>query len=89
MTNLALFPLLRKLRTPCIFWTVQTEGRRPAAGALQIERARRRTRSGAILDLHDADGVPGAGARLLEALPGMIAAIRSRGLSLVPLRELL
>src|SRR5437667_277710 len=44
---------------------------------------------GAILDLHDADGVPGAGVRLLEALPGMIAAIRSLGLSLVPLRELL
>ena len=89
MTNLALFPLLRRLRTPCVFWTLQTEGRRPAAGALQIERARRRTRGGAILDLHDADGVPGAGARLLEALPGMIAAIRSLGLSLVPLRELL
>ena len=89
MTNLALFPLLRRLRTPCVFWTLQTEGRRPAVGALQIERARRRTRGGAILDLHDADGVPGAGARLLEALPGMIAAIRSLGLSLVPLRELL
>ena len=89
MTNLALFPLLRRLRTPCVFWTLQTEGRRPAAGALQIERARRRTRGGAILDLHDADGVPGAGVRLLEALPGMIAAIRSLGLSLVPLRELL
>src|ERR1700730_11689831 len=89
MTNLALFPLLRKLQTPCVFWTVQTEGRRPAAGTLQIERARRGACSGAILDLHDADGVPGAGARLLEALPGMIAAIRSRGLSVVPLRELL
>ncbi len=89
MTNLALFPLLRKLRTPCVFWTVQTEGRHPAPSGLQIERARRRTRSGAILDLHDADGVPGAGARLLEALPGMIAAIRNCGLSLVPLRELL
>jgi peptidoglycan/xylan/chitin deacetylase (PgdA/CDA1 family) len=89
MTNLALFPLLRKLRTPCVFWTVQTEGRHPAPPGLQIERVRRRARSGAILDLHDADGVPGAGARLLEALPGMIAAIRSRGLFLVPLRDLL
>ncbi len=89
MTNLSLFPLLRKLRTPCVFWTVQTEGRHPAPSGLQIERARRRTCSGAILDLHDADGVPGAGARLLEALPGMIAAIRGKGLSLVPLRDLL
>jgi len=89
MTNLALFPLLRKLRTPCVFWSVQTESRRAAAGRVQLERARRRTRAGSILDLHDADGVPGAGARLLEALPEMIAAIRGRGLSLVPLRELL
>jgi peptidoglycan/xylan/chitin deacetylase (PgdA/CDA1 family) len=89
MTNLTLFPLLRRLRTPCVFWTVQTEGRRPAPAGLQIERARRRVGPGAILDLHDADGVPGAGARLLDALPSMIGAIRARGLSLVPLRELL
>src|SRR5437660_10254484 len=87
MTNLALFPLLRRLRTPCVFWTVQTEGRRPAAGALQIERARRRTRGGAILDLQAADGVPGAGVRRPEALPGMIAASRRLGLSLMPVPE--
>jgi peptidoglycan-N-acetylglucosamine deacetylase len=89
MTNLALFPLLRRLRTPCVFWTVQTEGRRPTPAVAQVERARRRAGPGAILDLHDADGVPGAGARLEAALPGMIAALRGRGLSLVPLRDLL
>ena len=31
MTNLALFPLLHRLGTRCVFWTAQTEGRRPAA----------------------------------------------------------
>jgi peptidoglycan-N-acetylglucosamine deacetylase len=89
MTNLALFPLLRRLETPCVFWSVQPEGRRAAAPAIQTERCRRRAAPGAILDLHDADGVRGAGARLGEALPGIIAAVRGRGLALVPLRDLL
>ena len=89
MTNLALFPALRRLGTPCVFWTVQTEGLRPASPAAQAERARRRARPGAILDLHDADGVPGAGARLVEALPAMIEGLRADGYALVPLRDLL
>jgi len=89
MTNLALFPVLRSLGTPCVFWTAQTEGRRPAAPAIQVERARRRVRAGAIVDLHDADGVAGAGARLVEALPDMILMLRADGYSLVPLSDLL
>jgi peptidoglycan/xylan/chitin deacetylase (PgdA/CDA1 family) len=89
MTNLALFGVLGTLGTPCVFWTVQTEGRRAASPALQVERARRRASPGAIFDLHDADGVPGAGARLAEALPGMIAILGAGGYSMVPLRDLL
>ena len=89
MTNLALFTVLRGLGTPCVFWTVQTEGRRPASPALQVERARRRVEPGAILDLHDAGEVPGAGARLAEALPSMIGMLGAGGYSLVPLRDLL
>jgi peptidoglycan/xylan/chitin deacetylase (PgdA/CDA1 family) len=89
MTNLALFPVLRGLGTPCVFWTVQTEGRRPALPALQVERARRRVGPGAILDLHDADGVPGAGSRLVEALPAMIGTLRAEGYSLAPLSDVL
>jgi peptidoglycan-N-acetylglucosamine deacetylase len=89
MTNLALFPLLRRLGTPCVFWSVQPEGRRAADVELQISRSRRRAAAGAIVDLHDADGVPGAGERLGQALPGLIAALRARDLALVPLRDLL
>jgi peptidoglycan/xylan/chitin deacetylase (PgdA/CDA1 family) len=87
MTNLAVFPVLRRLGTPCVFWTIQTEGRRAAAPAAQAERVRVRLSPGAILDLHDAPGLPGAGQRLLEALPGVIAAIRGQGYALVPLRD--
>jgi peptidoglycan-N-acetylglucosamine deacetylase len=89
MTNLALFPVLRRLDTPCIFWTVQTEGRRPVPARVQVERARRRARPGAIFDRHDADGVPGAGERLVEALPSMIQALKRDGYALAPLRDLL
>jgi peptidoglycan/xylan/chitin deacetylase (PgdA/CDA1 family) len=89
LTNLALFPHLRRLGTPCVFWTVQPEGRRAAVPSAQISRSQRRAGPGAILDLHDADGVPGAGERLCRALPGIIASLRDTGLGLVPLRELL
>jgi peptidoglycan-N-acetylglucosamine deacetylase len=89
MTNLALFPLLRRLGTPCVFWTVQTEGRRPAPAPVQVARASRRARPSAILALHDADGVPGAGQRLVAALPSMIRTLRADAYALAPLSDLL
>jgi len=89
LTNLALFPLLSELGTPCVFWSVQPEGLRAVPAAAQVEHSRRRVRPGAILDLHDADGVPGAGRRLAEALPALIRTLRADGYALVPLRDLL
>ena len=88
-TNLAMFPVLRDLGTPCVFWSVQTEGRQAVPPAEQLQRASARVRPGAIFDLHDADGVPGAGHRLLEALPALIAQLRRDGYRLAPLRDLL
>jgi peptidoglycan/xylan/chitin deacetylase (PgdA/CDA1 family) len=89
MTNLALSGVLRELGTPCVFWSAQTEGLRPAPPQAQVARAVRAAAPGAILDLHDADGVPGAGSRLLAALPELIARLRDRGYSLGPLHEVL
>jgi peptidoglycan/xylan/chitin deacetylase (PgdA/CDA1 family) len=89
MINLAVFPVLRRLGTPCVFWTVQPEGRRAAAPDVQVRRALGAAAPGAILDLHDADGVPGAGARLVAALPPLIEGLRSRGYAMVSLGELL
>ena len=89
MANLAMGAVLRRLGTPAISWSVQTEGLRPVSPETQVRRAAARARSGAILDLHDADGVAGAGRRLAQALPALIDALRRRGLDLVPLRELL
>jgi peptidoglycan/xylan/chitin deacetylase (PgdA/CDA1 family) len=88
-TNLAMFGVARQLDTPCVFWTVQPEGRRPVDPAEQARRGIARARAGAIYDLHDADGVPGAGGRLVEYLPTLVAGLRAQGYALVPLRELL
>jgi peptidoglycan/xylan/chitin deacetylase (PgdA/CDA1 family) len=88
-TNLAMFGALRRLGTPSVFWTVQPESRRPVDPAEQARRGAARARPGAIYDLHDGDGVPGAGARLVEYLPALIADLRGQGYALVPLRELL
>jgi len=84
-----MFGVARQLDTPCVFWTVQPEGRRPVDPAEQARRGIARARAGAIYDLHDADGVPGAGARLVEYLPTLVAGLRAQGYALVPLRELL
>jgi len=88
-TNLAMFGELRRLGTPCVFWTVQPESRRPVDPAEQARRGTARARPGAIFDLHDADGVPGAGERLVAYLPTLIAGLRREGYALVPLGELL
>jgi peptidoglycan/xylan/chitin deacetylase (PgdA/CDA1 family) len=89
MTNFAMFAPLRRLGTRCVLWTVQPEGRRPVEPGRQLRRAAERVRPGAILDLHDADGVPGAGGRLVEMLPRLIGELRGAGYALVPLRDLL
>lgn len=89
MTNLAMLGVLRRLATPCVFWTLQPEGRRAATADVQVRRVVRRAAPGAIVDLHDADGVPGAGARLVEALPALIDVLRRGGYALAPLRDVL
>ena len=88
-TNLAMFGVARQLDTPCVFWTVQPESRRPVEPAEQARRGIARARAGAHNDQHDAHRVPGAGARLVEYLPTLVAGLRAQGYALVPLRELL
>ena len=89
MTNLAMFGALRASAPRAC------SGRcSPKAAARWRPRPRsaaspRASQPGAIVDLHDADGVPGAGARLVEALPDLIDALRQRGFALAPLRDLL
>jgi len=89
MTNLAVFPVVRRLGTPCVFWTVQPEGQRPVAPDRQVRWVTDRMKPGAIVDLHDAEGLDGAPGRLLTALPPMIDGLRADGYELVTVSELL
>ncbi len=89
MVNAAMFPVLRRLGERCVFWTIQPEGLTPREGAAQAAYVLRRARPGAIVDLHDADGVAGAGARLIDALPAMIDGLRAAGYDLVTVGELI
>ncbi|MBI4588990.1 MAG: polysaccharide deacetylase family protein [Candidatus Rokubacteria bacterium] len=89
MVNLAVFPTLRRLQTPCVLWSVQPEGLRPVAPREMAARVIRRARPGDIVDLHDAEGVRGAPTRLLEALPPMLEGLGAAGYACVPLAELL
>ncbi|MGH7310585.1 MAG: hypothetical protein ACREK6_18035, partial [Candidatus Rokuibacteriota bacterium] len=89
MVNAAMFPTLRRWRERCVFWSIQTEGLRPRSPTAQAAHLRRRAHTGAIVDLHDAEGLAGAPARLLAALPVMVEELRAAGYDLVTVTELL
>jgi peptidoglycan/xylan/chitin deacetylase (PgdA/CDA1 family) len=89
MVNLALFPTLARVNARCVFWSIQPEGLRPFAPAEQVEHVLNRSHPGAIVDLHDAEGLPGAPQRLLAALPSMIERLKGEGYTLVTLGKLL
>ena len=89
MVNASLFGTLRRAELTCVFWSIQPEGLRPRAPDAQAAHVLARAHAGAIVDLHDADGVPGAAERLDAALPAMIDGLRDRGYTLTTLGELL
>ena len=89
MVNAALFAALRRAGLTCVFWSVQPEGLRPRAPGAQTAHVLARAHAGAIVDLHDADGVPGAPERLAAALPTMIDGLRERGYTLTTVGDLL
>lgn len=89
MVNAAMWRALRRRGQRCVLWSIQPEGLRARAPARQVDHVLRRAHPGAIVDLHDADGVPGAPARLLEALPPIVDGLRARGYRLVTVESLL
>lgn len=89
MVNAALFPILKRRNLPCVLWSIQPEGLRPASAQEQVDYVLRRAHPGAIVDLHDAEGTPRAPERLVEALPGMIDGLRRQNYELVTVSDLL
>jgi peptidoglycan-N-acetylglucosamine deacetylase len=89
MVNAAMFRAVRRVGERCVFWSIQPEGRRPASADRQVAHVLRRAHAGAIVDLHDAEGTPGAPARLLDALPALLDGLRERGYAFATVSELL
>ena len=89
MVNASLFGALRRARLSCVFWSIQPEGLRARRPHAQAAHVLDRAHAGAIVDLHDADGVPGAPERLAAALPAMIDGLRDQGYTLTTVGELL
>ena len=89
MVNAALPAILRSCGEHTVFWSLQPEGLRPVRARVQVTRVLRGAHPGAIVDLHDAEGTPGAPARLAEALPGMIDSLRAADYAFTTVGELL
>ena len=89
MVNAAMFGALRRYGEQCVLWSIQPEGLRPAPPARQVREVLDRAHPGAIVDLHDADGVRGAPERLLAALPPMIDGLRDAGYDFATVTDLL
>jgi peptidoglycan/xylan/chitin deacetylase (PgdA/CDA1 family) len=89
MVNAAMFPLLRARELRPVFWSIQPEGLRAAEADAQAAYVVRRAHPGAIVDLHDAEGTPGAPARLVAALPSMIDGLRAADYELTTVGDLL
>jgi peptidoglycan/xylan/chitin deacetylase (PgdA/CDA1 family) len=89
MVNAAMFRSLRRHGQRCVFWSIQPEGLRAAPAETQVAHVLRRAHPGAIVDLHDAEGTPGAPARLCAALPAMIDGLAAAGYRFATVGELL
>ncbi len=89
MLNAALLPVLARHGERCVLWSIQPEGLRPQAPAAQAAHVLSRAHSGAIVDLHDAAGLPGAPGRLLAALPEMLDGLAAAGYGFLTVAELL
>ena len=89
IVNVAALATARRLGLVTVLWSIQHEGLRPRAPAAQLRHVARRLHDGAILDLHDAPGLPAAPERMLAMLPDLLDALEDRGLGTAPVGELL
>ncbi len=89
MVNAAMGRALTRTGERCVFWSLQPEGLRPRSAEAQAEYVVTRVSPGAIVDLHDAEGVAGAPARLVAALGTMLDGLRDAGYRLTTVAELL
>ena len=89
IVNAAALATAHRLGLVTVLWSVQHEGLRPRSSAAQLRHVSDRLHDGAIIDLHDAPGLPGAPERLLATMPALLDVLEARGYAAVPVGELL
>jgi peptidoglycan/xylan/chitin deacetylase (PgdA/CDA1 family) len=89
IVNAAALATAHRLGLVTVLWSVQHEGLRPRSPAAQLRHVSDRLHDGAIIDLHDAPGLPGAPERLLATMPALLDVLEARGYAAVPVGDLL
>jgi peptidoglycan/xylan/chitin deacetylase (PgdA/CDA1 family) len=89
IVNLPALRIARQAGFTTVMWTVQPEGAWAVAAQAQLGYCARLLRDGAIVDLHDALGLPGAPERTLALMPDLLDLLAERGFSAVPVGTLL
>ncbi len=89
IVNVAALHEARRAGLRTVLWSIQPEGLFVRGPAAQLEYCARRLHDGAIVDLHDAPGLPAAGERVLGLMPGLLALLADRGYGVVPVGALL
>jgi len=89
MLNAALPAALRDCGERVVLWSIQPEGLVPVRAERQVDHVLRRASAGAIVDFHDAEGLAGAPARLVAALPAIIGGLRAAGYEFATIGQLL
>jgi peptidoglycan/xylan/chitin deacetylase (PgdA/CDA1 family) len=72
-----------------VLWSIQPEGLRPRTPEAQLRYCSDHLHDGAIVDLHDAPGLPGAPERVLRLMPRLLDLVAAQGYKPVPVGALL
>ena len=89
MVNIPALRIARRAGLTTVLWSVQPEGAWASPPETQLRYCARFLHDGAIVDLHDAPGLPGAPERLLRLMPALLALLVDRGYAAVPVGTLL
>jgi peptidoglycan/xylan/chitin deacetylase (PgdA/CDA1 family) len=89
IVNAPALRVVRRAGFTTVLWSIQPEGLRPRASTEQLRYCARWLDDGAIVDLHDAPGLPGAPERLLGFMPDLLTLLIDRGYAAVPVGAML